>query len=105
MPSPHTKRSKGNWTQGKGCKGDGEERQFSKLEIQQQLAEDEAGYQVRHQGKRKRNEKARLEYRIEWYATRARHELYGESYTSYLQSELRKAQKEYDEKFPTEKVG
>jgi hypothetical protein len=105
MASPHTKRSKGNWTQGKSCKGDSYERQFSKTEIQAQLDQDHETYLSRHKGKRKRNDKARLEYRMKWLACRVVDEVFGESYTAYLRSELRKAQKEYDEKFPTEKVG
>jgi len=63
----HKKRSKGDWRQGKGYKGDGEERQFSKNEVKQQLAEDEETYLDRHKGKKKRNKLASLEYRVKWY--------------------------------------
>lgn len=64
----YKKRAKGGWRQGKGCKGDGEERQYSKLEIKQQLAEAEENYLDKyHKGARTKNMRARLEYRIKWY--------------------------------------
>lgn len=68
MTAPYNKRMKGCWRQGKGCKGDSEERQYSKLEIKQQLAEDEENYLHKyHKGARTKNMRARLEYRIRWY--------------------------------------
>ena len=89
---PYRKRAKGSWNAGKGCKGDGPERQFSKREIQQQLAEAEENYLERYRkGPRKRNEKARLEYRVRWLA--AHLEKYGNrSYCAgYFREELAKA--------------
>lgn len=67
----YRKRAKGSWNVGKGAKGDGPERQFSKREIQQQLAEAEKNYLVKYRkSARARNEMARLEYRIKWYEER-----------------------------------
>lgn len=64
----YKKRAKGGWRQGKGYKGDGEERQYSKTEIRQQLAEAEENYLEKyHKGARTKNMRARLEYRISWY--------------------------------------
>jgi len=63
----YKKRAKGGWNQGKACKGDSEERMYSKAEIKQQLAEAEETYLDKHKGKRKPNMKARLEYRVKWY--------------------------------------
>lgn len=89
--SAHSKRAKGNWRQGKGYKGDSEERQFSKREIAQQLAEDEEAYLDRyHKGARSKNMKARLEYRIRWYEeVLARN--FGSSFGSMLSSGLDRA--------------
>ena len=56
----YKKRMKGHWQQGKGCKGDSEERQYAKREIAQALAADEEGYLERHhKGARTKNERAR----------------------------------------------
>lgn len=63
----YKKRMKGGWNRGKRCKGDGEERQFEKVEIEQQIEEDREDFLTRHKGKRKRNEIMRLEYWISWY--------------------------------------
>lgn len=64
----YRKRAKSSWRCGKGHKADSDarERQYSKQEIRQQLAEAEADYLDRHRGKRKRNERERLEYRAKW---------------------------------------
>lgn len=89
---PHNKRAKGNWQQGKRYKGDSSERQFSKREAKQQLAEDEENYLERHhKGKRTRNEKARLEYRVQWYAQALERSTGGQSWDSYLRSGLNSA--------------
>ena len=100
--STHTKRAKGNWCQGKKHKGDSEERQYAKGEIKQELESDASGL-VKHRGKRKRNDKARLEYRIAWYeqAIQQYERQYkrSDSYSNSLRDGLRTAQKEYKEKY------
>lgn len=92
----YKKRAKGSWCQGKGYKGDSVERQYSKDEIKQQLAQAEETYLERHKGKRKRNEKARLEYRVKWYTdTLARYgDNYGSSWCNQLRSGLEQAKKD-----------
>jgi predicted nuclease with TOPRIM domain len=96
MAQPYRKRMKGDWNQGKACKGDSEERQYSKREIQEQLDEAEEKYLHRyHKGKRTKNEKARLEYRIHWYQQALeRYRELGGSYASHLEDGLVKAKKE-----------
>jgi hypothetical protein len=67
----YKKRMKGNWNQGKACKGDGEERQAAKKEIKELIAECDADYKTRYQkSKRSRNEKVRLQHWIAWYTQR-----------------------------------
>lgn len=64
----YRKRLKANWNVGKGAKGDGEERQYAKKEIQNMLAEAEDNFFHKYRKeKRTRNERARLEYQIKWY--------------------------------------
>lgn len=66
--NPYRKRLKAGWNVGKGAKGDGEERQYAKREIEQELAAAEESYLERHhKGKRTRNMRAHLEYRVKWY--------------------------------------
>ena len=104
MTAPHTKRAKGNWCKGKKYKGDSAERQYAKDEIKQELESDVTGL-VKHRGKRKKNYKARLEYRIAWYEqTIEKYERdyknrESDSYLFTLRDGLRVAQEEYDEKY------
>lgn len=92
MTKPFKKRLKGNWTQGKRYKGDGFERQFSKREIKQLLAEEEEGYLDRHhKGARSRNEKARLEYRVDWYERSLAQDRHGDQWANYMRSGLKEA--------------
>lgn len=89
----YKKRTKGNWKQGKGAKGDGEERQYARREIVQMLRELHADYreQYRKAG-RTPNLKARLEYRICWYEeVLARHGERSDSFHSYMRDGLIKA--------------
>lgn len=107
----YKKRMKGNWNQGKGCKGDDEERMYAKEEIRQALKEMDDDYQATYKkSKRKRNEKARLEHSIAWYekvvAEDERRQRENPdrgswrcSFISYARDALRKAKKEYAEKF------
>jgi len=91
----YIKRAKGHWLQGKGYKDDGAERQFSKLEIKQLLAEDEEEYLDRyHKGARTRNMEACLEYRIKWYAEAISRYKCSDSFTNSLRSGLEKAKKD-----------
>src|ERR1700692_2483441 len=97
----YKKRMKGNWNQGKGCKGDSEERQYSKREIEESIQTDVEGNPVRHKGKRKRNKKASLEYRITWYTQKIEEYKRSEcndSFLGYLRDGLKKAKEEYEEK-------
>ena len=95
MTKPYTKRMKGNWNQGKRCKGDAEERQYAKAEIKQELEANDENYLVKHKGKKKKNEKARLEHWIDWYEkTIQEYERRGTghgSHPNYLRDSLRKA--------------
>ena len=99
----YRKRAKGSWRHGKGCKtqSDSEERQYSKREIKQLLSEAEESYLERHhKGKRTKNEKARLEYRISWYERVIKEwERRGtsDSMMHYFRDGLRKAHKELEE--------
>lgn len=106
----YRKRAKGSWNVGKGAKGDGEERQFSKLEIREAIATDEEAYLEKYRkGKRNRNEKARLEYRVQYYEALVRGwEARGtsERMMTYFRNELSEAKKglsEFTKKFPEEK--
>lgn len=95
MTQAYRKRMKGDWRQGKRHKGDAEERQFAKREIQQQLDADEEDYLERyHKGKRTKNEKARLEYRIAWYQLAIAKGDGGHMWIHYLQSGLQQAKKD-----------
>lgn len=100
----YKKRAKGHWQCGKGCKGDSEERQYAKREIAQALKEAEEGYLERyHKGARTKNERARLEYRIEWYTQALERDErrggWASSFANYLRDGLRKAKKELRDKF------
>ena len=99
----YKKRMKGHWQQGKGCKGDSEERQYAKREIAMALAADEEGYLERyHKGARTKNERARLEYRINWYQQTLdsyKQRGWGSSFAHYLQDGLRRARKELRDKY------
>lgn len=105
---PYRKRAKGSWQQGKGCKGDGPERQFSKREIEQQLDEDEESYLDRyHKGARTKNMKARLEYRIRWYEQYVKgweDRGTSSSMMNYFHSSLTEAKKDLQEFLDKEKA-
>ena len=96
MTQGYKKRLKGSWTQGKRYKGDGDERQYAKAEIKQQLVEAEENYLDKyHKGSRRKNIKARLEYRVKWYeealARRTDHQRLGDWWGNYLRDGLKKA--------------
>lgn len=100
MTAAYKKRAKGNWNQGKSHKSDSEERQHAKLETCDQLDDDT--YLKPRKGKRKKNDKAALEYRISWYQRTI--EKYGKddrngSYVNGLRDGLQMAQKEWREKY------
>jgi hypothetical protein len=102
----YKKRAKGSWHQGKGCKGDAEERQYAKKEVEESIQHDVLERPMRHKGKRKRNKKASLEYTIEWYTQKiAEHEQMGRGieYTGYLRDGLRRAKREWEEKYGEKK--
>lgn len=96
---PYKKRLKGGWRQGKAYKGDGEERQYAKAEIKQAIKELEADYKDKYKkSQRKRNEIARLEYRIKWcdetiarYGPRTSD--WGKRFEEYCRDDKRKAVK------------
>jgi len=99
----YKKRAKGDWCQGKRHKGDSEERQYAKNEIEKEIESDITGL-VKHRGKRKRNHKAILEYRISWYEQtiekyERQYKRTGDSHLNSLRDGLRVAQKEYKEKY------
>jgi hypothetical protein len=101
----YKKRMKGNWNQGKSCKGDGEERKYAVQEITQFLKEMDEDYQLPYKkAKRNRNDKARLEHRIAWYeqALQKYKEGHDTSFTHWIRHSLMKAKKEYEEKFGEE---
>jgi outer membrane receptor for ferrienterochelin and colicin len=102
----YKKRAKGSWHQGKGYKGDSEERMHAKKEIQESVKIDLEEGLTRHKGKRKRNKKASLEHMISWYTQKIEeYERNGHSssHTHYLRDGLRKARREYEEKYGDEK--
>jgi hypothetical protein len=102
----HKKRAKGSWRQGKGYKGDSEERMYAKKEIEEELKASEDNYLTRHKGKRKKNLKARLEYRISWYKQiieKYQMDSLNSSNSHYFRSGLREAEKEYQELLDKEK--
>ena len=95
---------RGNWSEGKRYKGDGEERAYAKAEIAQFLREMDENYQTTYKkSKRSRNEKARLLHRIEWCrAALARHkDASGSSgwFVKWIRADLEQALKKYQEKF------
>ena len=102
----YNKRMKGNWQQGKGCKGDAEERQHAKKEIDDAVIHDLEGQPVRHKGKRKRNKKASLEHVIAWYTQKVEEwERSGQSSgtVNFFRDSLKKAKKRYEEEYGSDK--
>ena len=98
----YKKRAKGNWNQGKGCKGDSEERMYAKKEIVEQVKVNDDKYLTPHKGKRKKNLKAQLEYRIAWYTQMAENEVRNKRsdiFTYFIEEGLKNAKKEYEEKY------
>lgn len=102
----YKKRAKGNWMSGKGYKGDNEERQYAKTEVGEMLKEMDEDYSAPYKkGKRRRNERARLEHSIKWYEqSLAKYENMGwkGSMVNYMRDGLREARKEYREKYGKE---
>ena len=101
----YKKRAKGNWQQGKGCKGDSEERQYAKIEIEAAIKHEVEGQPIRYKGKRKRNKKMALEHQIEWYQQKI--EEYqrrgdNDSFVHYMMNSLIKAKKKYKEEYGEE---
>ena len=97
----YKKRLKGGWNQGKGCKGDGEERLYAKAEIRQFVKEmDEDYLQPYKKSKRARNDKARLEHKIAWCEQAlSRRPDRGDWFYNWIKSDLEKARKQYKLKF------
>jgi hypothetical protein len=107
----YKKRMKGNWQQGKGYKGDSEERMYARKEIEQAIQAEEDDYLEKyHKGARTRNEKARLEHQIAWYtqvlaetdrrmAAEGKVPNWESSFASYFRDSLKKAKKKYEEMF------
>ncbi len=98
----YKKRMKGDWNQGKACKGDGEERMYAKEEIKEFLKEMDEDYQAPYKkSKRKRNDKARLEHRIAWceQALTRRKGMGNDSFSHWIQSDLDKAKELYNKKY------
>lgn len=94
----YKKRAKSNWRQGKGYKGDSEEREYAKKEIEETIQHDVLERPLRYKGKRKRNKKASLEHRISWCQQKIEElerQGYKGSSVDYLRDLLRKARKEY----------
>jgi hypothetical protein len=63
----YKKRAKASWNQGKGCKGDSQERNYTKKDISEELLYDNEENLTPHKKKGKKNKKAQLEYWISWY--------------------------------------
>lgn len=103
----YKKRAKGSWCQGKGYKGDSEERQYAKIEIEESIKYDQEDNLVKHKKKRKRNDKAALEHRIEWYkqliSQYKLREGNSDSFINCLTDGLKQAEKEYEEKYKESK--
>lgn len=98
----YNKRMKASWQQGKGCKGDAEERQHAKKEIEDSIQHDVLERPVRHKGKRKRNKKASLEHTIAWYEQKIEeYERAGNrgSCLHMFRDSLRKARKRYRDEY------
>lgn len=98
----YKKRLKGNWRQGKGYKGDAEERQYSKTEIEAAIKHEVEGQPTKYKGKRKRNKKMALEHQIEWYQqkiTEFERNGYKGSCIDYFRNALREAKKKYKEEY------
>lgn len=102
----HKKRAKGNWRQGKGYKGDSEERMYAKKEITEEVKTNNDDHLTRHKSKRKKNLKARLEYWILFYSQKLeeyQRNGHSGSSTYLLREGLERAQKEFEEKFSKKK--
>lgn len=100
----YKKRLKGNWNQGKGYKGDSEERMYAKAEIRQFIKEmDEDYLQPYKKSKRVRNEKARLEHRIKWCKDALARPRHNDCFANWIRSDLAKAEKEYKLKYGGDK--
>ena len=96
----YKKRMKGGWNQGKACKGNGSERAYAKAEIRQFIKEMDEGYKDPYRkSQRKKNEKARLEYRISYFENAAARYNKTGYVSSWVTTELAKAKKLYAEKF------
>lgn len=93
----YKKRAKGSWNVGKGCKGDSEERGYAQREIDEDLKAMDEEYLIPHKKKRKRNKKAQLEYRIDWYTQMVEkydRDKRNTSHLNYLRDGLKKAKEE-----------
>lgn len=104
MTAPYKKRMKGNWNQGKGCKGDSEEREYAKEEIRQAVKEmDEDYVSTYKKSKRVRNEKARLEHRIKWCLARIefwrKHTGKSDWISNWIRDTLRESREKYEKLF------
>ena len=102
MPNnEYKKRSKGNWRQGKGYKGDGKERVYAREDIVEDLRATHEDHRTPHKNKKK-NLKARLEYWITWYTQKLEEKgqyKSSDSFDSLLKEGLERAKKEYEEKY------
>lgn len=101
----YKKRMKGNWNQGKACKGDGSERAYAKAEIREFIKEMDEDYQAPYKkSKRRRNDKARLEHRIKWCEEAlARRPSECDWFSNWIRCDLAKAKKQYQEKYGDKK--
>lgn len=97
--NPYKKRAKGSWRQGKGYKGDSEERMYAKKEIVEETKANNDDYLVKHKGKRKKNLKAKLEYCISWYEQKIEECRRDNRDCDYLRDGLKESKKEYKEKY------
>jgi hypothetical protein len=86
MTSPYKKRAKGSWSVGKDQKAasNAEERQYEKTEIEQAIKETDPKFRVK-KGKRKKNKRASLEHRLEWYQQRLDEALRTKQDSSWVQ--------------------
>lgn len=96
----YSKRQKAHYNTGKSCKGNrkAKETVYSKAEIEEQLASLDPDFRY-HMSKRKRNTRASLEHTINWYTQKiAEYERnkFDSSFTHYLRSGLKSAQKSLD---------
>jgi len=104
----YKKRDKGQWNQGKACKGNrkAKEKEHVKRDIQQQIDEQAKNYKYPYKSKTTPDHKKRLAHRINWYEKvlkRMHHSDVHNWLTSSFRATLRTLKKKWADKYGSNK--